>query len=117
MPIYRVLRSRTAESDNPIKLVADEEVTCLEESDANGEWPNWTLCQNASNEGWVPSQIIKRDGMRGVILENYNATEFSIEVGEVYISNKILNGWIWGYREGNPNQLAWVPLNCIELIE
>jgi len=112
-----VLRSRIADSSDPIKLVADEEVTCLEESDANGDWPNWTLCKNASKEGWVPSQIIRRDGMHGVILEDYDATEFSIEVGEVYISNKTLNGWIWGYREGRPNQLAWVPLNYVKLIE
>ena len=117
MSIYRVLRSRIADSSNPIKLVANEEVTCIEESDANGDWPNWTLCRNASKEGWVPTQIIKRDGIDGVILEDYDATEFSIEIGEIYISNKTLNGWIWGYREGCPNQLAWVPLNYIELIE
>ena len=113
---YKVIKSRKAASNDPIKLLSGEYVVCVEESDENGDWPNWTRCKSPNCEGWVPSQILKRDKKIGVILEEYDAKEFSIEEGEVYYSSKVVNGWSWAHREEKPDEFAWIPLNHVESI-
>lgn len=117
LAFYRVIKSRKAESENPIKVVAGEEVKCIEESDPNGDWGSWILCKSEDNSGWIPKQIIKKEENHGVILEDYNVVEFNLEVGELIVSLRTLNGWIWGYKKEEPNNEAWAPLNHIEIIE
>lgn len=114
---YKVIKSRKAKGSKPIEFLRGEYVVCVEESDENSEWANWTLCKSANCEGWVPSGIIDRDKKIGVTLEGYNSREFSIEVEEVYFSNKVLNGWLWGHRKDKPFDFAWIPLNHVEIIE
>lgn len=115
--IYRVVKSREVDSENPIIVYAGEQVTCIEESDPQGDWGGWILCESANNKGWIPTQIIDRCGKEGTITEDYNAIEFNIEVGEILISTRKLNGWIWGYKKDKPNYEAWAPLNHVEVIE
>lgn len=114
---YKVVKSRKAASNDPIKFMSGEYVVCVEDSDENGDWAKWTLCKSPNCEGWVPSQILRRDKKIGVTLEAYDAREFSIEEGEVYFSKKTLNGWSWAHPKGKPNDFAWIPLNHIEIVE
>ena len=115
MAIYRVIRSRKSDSDNPIIVISGEHVKCIEESDSNGDWAGWTLCENINNQGWIPTQIIDRTGDDGIILEDYNAIEFDIEVDELILASKTLNGWIWGMKKNSSTNEAWIPLNHVEL--
>jgi hypothetical protein len=114
---YKVVLSRRCESDNPITVYKDEEVKCLEESNPDGDWAGWILCKTTNNEGWIPYQIIDRVGNTGKMMEDYCAKEFDLNVGEVLIKQKELNGWIWCYKDGLSKDMAWAPLNCIEAIE
>lgn len=114
---YRVTHSRKPESDNPIVVCKGEQVICGEESNESGDWPGWILCKNNKNSGWIPKQIIDRSGDNGIILDDYNAREFDIEVNEIIVMENTLNGWIWGYKKGNPNIKAWVPLNHVKKVE
>lgn len=111
---YRVIKSRKADSDNPIILRAGEKVICGETSKDDGDWAGWIFCASENNEGWVPKQIIDRSGDVGFVLEDYDAREFDVEVDEIIIMDKTLNGWIWGSKKDDPLTKAWVPLNHLE---
>lgn len=115
MDKYKVIKKYISEFVNPIEVLAGEKVKCIEESDINGDWPNWIFCKTENNEGWIPSQIIEKNGQIGIIKEDYSAIEFNLEVGEILLSDRVLNGWIWGCKEGNLNVKAWAPLNHLKL--
>ncbi|MCG8482212.1 MAG: hypothetical protein MJA31_02795 [Clostridia bacterium] len=112
---YKVIKSRTNEFINPITVHKNEKVVCVEESNGDGVWAGWVLCKTENNQGWIPYQIIERQGKVGIILEDYCAIEFDLEVNEILVMEKELNGWIWCYKEGDPNIKAWAPLNHIEI--
>lgn len=114
MSMYRVIKSRKTDSDNPIVLHKGDKVICIEESSVDGDWAGWIYCKSENNEGWVPKQIINRNNDIGTILEDYDAREFDIEVDEIIIMNKILNGWIWGTKQYDPLTKGWAPLNHLE---
>lgn len=114
---YRVIKSRKTDSDNPIVVYKCMEVICVEESNENDEWAGWVLCKSENNNGWIPKQIINRNGNKGILLEDYDAREFDIEVDEIIIMDKELNGWIWGAKENDPTTKAWAPLNHLKEVE
>jgi len=116
MKRYQVVNSYKSEFDNPIILSKNEKVKCIEESDPSGDWPNWTFCKTDSNEGWVPSQIINREGNSGIITEDYSAREFDLSADECIITKRELNGWVWGYKDSNPEDYGWAPLNHLKEI-
>ncbi len=117
MARYLVIKGRVTEFPNPVKVLKGETVECLEESNENGEWSGWILCKTINNEGWIPRQIVTRKNGKGTILEDYDATEFDLEVGEALAEEKSLNGWVWGYKEEEPQNKGWAPLNHIEAIK
>ncbi|SCY56448.1 SH3 domain-containing protein [Alkaliphilus peptidifermentans] len=116
MSIYRVIKSRKTDYENPIKVYEGEKVICKEESNEAGDWAGWVYCKSDNNEGWIPKQIINKSGDIGLVVEDYDATEFDVEVDEIIIMDKILNGWIWGAKKDNPLIKGWIPLNHLEKI-
>ena len=114
---YKVVKNRDAETNNPIILSKGQIVKPLEQSNPTGDWANWVLCESEDNKGWIPKQIIEIDGELGRITEDYNAKEFDLSVGDIILTSKELNGWIWGYKEGCEGVYAWAPLNHIEIID
>lgn len=112
MKEYIVIKSRKSEMNNPIILSKGDTVICTEESDKEGDWPNWVYCKKSSLEGWVPKQIIEN----GIMLEDYNATEFDLERDEIIVSDKVLNGWILGHKKSEPHIKAWAPLNHLSIM-
>ena len=114
MKEYRVIKSRKTDSENPITVSKGEKLTCGEESNKNGDWAGWVFCRSENNEGWLPRQIIERTGDIGIILEDYDAREFDIEVDEIIVMDKKMNGWIWGSKKADPLTKAWAPLNHLE---
>ncbi|MEJ6949967.1 SH3 domain-containing protein [Natronospora cellulosivora (SeqCode)] len=117
MSKYRVTKNRKGEFENPITVHKNEQVVCIEESNEDEDWAGWILCKTENEQGWIPYQIIKRKGELGIILEDYCATEFNLKVDEILVMEKELNGWIWCYKESDPNIKAWAPLNHIEILE
>lgn len=117
MKTYQVIKARGTEFPNPVSVKEGECVECVEYSNAEGEWAGWVLCKTHDNAGWLPHQILKIEGSKGRVTEDYCAEEFDLEVGEVLYSDKEMNGWIWGYKKDHPQKYAWAPLNHIESIE
>jgi len=109
-----VIKSRKTDSDNPIIVYEGYKVTCVEESSDDGDWAGWIFCKSKNNEGWVPKQIINRNGNIGFLLEDYDARELDIKIDEIIIMDRTLNGWIWGAKKDEPLTKGWVPLNHLE---
>lgn len=113
MTKYKVIKDRTVDIVQPIKLEKNQVVECIEESDPNGEWPNWIYCRIEKQTGWVPKQIITQYHQQNVISEAYDATEISIKIGEIIIGEYQLNNWVWGHLE-NSQDKGWFPINHLE---
>ena len=106
----------TTNSD-PIILEEGDQVVLKEKSEELSQWENWICCisQRTGKEGWVPAQILEINIDRGVSLTNYSANELTVELDELLIAYKELNGWIWASRL-DATMCGWVPLeNLIEI--
>lgn len=115
--MYKVIKARLSEAPNPIRLVKNEIVKCIEFSDENGAWAGWIYCKGDHKEGWVPKQIIEQMVDEVRILEDYDATEFDLNVGDIIIPEKLQNGWIYGEKTEDAGVKAWAPLNHLEKME
>jgi len=111
---YRVTEGRISEFPDPIVLTQGESVELGERSQSQ-EWPNWIWCKAGAKAGWVPEQIIEvqKEGT-GLVLASYTAHELTIKQGDIILSDKELNGWVFGYTEGRPDEHGWVPLENVE---
>ncbi|MFT5674301.1 MAG: hypothetical protein ACI808_000216 [Paraglaciecola sp.] len=111
---YRVVKEYSDAPKYPIKLEVGEELQFIEESNPNGDWPNWIFCKGADKEGWVPKQILKIEGSKVTSLKDYNATEHNLKIGETLSADESLNGWVYGVKKCFPEIIGWAPLNCLE---
>ena len=116
---YLVTENYETEFTSPITLTAGEKVTFGE--DPNPEvnpdtWINWAYCikLDGSNEGFVPEQIIKKEGDYGIILENYSAKEMTVSTGEMVEGIQELNGWLWS-KNKRTGEIGWIPLEVLEV--
>lgn len=104
-----IIESRNTEFPNPILLKKGMVVELGDESKSEN-WKNWIWCITEDNKGWAPIQIIKRiDKSHGVVLEDYSALELNISKDDLFISDKEMNGWYFGYKINDPNIKGWVP--------
>ncbi|WP_378211467.1 SH3 domain-containing protein [Anoxybacteroides rupiense] len=114
---YKVIKQHKRHYPNPIKLRKGETVIIGEKYNGNEGWKNGIYCFIVDNrlEGWVPEQIIKKQGKHGVIVEDYTAKELDVEIGEQLIKCKELNGWYW-MKKIETLEEGWVPIeNVVEL--
>ncbi len=111
---YIAVKDYREAPDYPIKLDIAEELQFIEESNPNGDWPNWVFCKGIDKEGWVPKQILQIEGTQVIALEKYDATEHNLEVGDIIAASKSLNGWVHGVKEGISEVVGWAPLNCLK---
>ena len=111
---YRVVREYGDIPQNPISIQKGEVLEVIEESDSAGDWPDWIFCRGREKEGWIPRQILQLDGSRAISKESYSAREHQLIPGEILISEKELNGWIWCSKESTPRIMAWAPLNHLQ---
>ncbi|MCK8061476.1 MULTISPECIES: SH3 domain-containing protein [unclassified Fusibacter] len=117
MKVYKVIKNRKSDYPNPIILVKGQVVECIQESDKDSSWSGWVMCQTKDNKGWIPHQIVEGTEDNAVIIEDYTAVEFDLELGERLVSLKEMNGWIWCYKEQDSKTRAWAPLDHLELLK
>lgn len=113
---YRVIKEYGDAPENPISISKGEDLDVLDESNPQGDWPNWILCSTGEREGWIPRQIVEIRGEKALVLEDYTAREHNLKTGDILFSEKELNGWIWGWKETEPGQWGWAPLNHLETV-
>ncbi|GAL30545.1 hypothetical protein JCM19239_6844 [Vibrio variabilis] len=79
---YKVVKEYTDTPEHPIVVVQGEQLTVIEESDAQGDWPNWVLCRGEGKKGWVPKQILTINADTAIVKRDYRAVEHQLSVGE-----------------------------------
>lgn len=106
----RVVRSHRNTFDDPIKLEAGKEVTTL---DRDTEWIGWLWCKTASEmHGWIPEAYLERNGDTAVLMVDYDATEPTVEKGDMLTVLGEESEWIW-CRTWQGDQ-GWILKKCVE---
>jgi uncharacterized protein YgiM (DUF1202 family) len=79
------------------------------------EWPGWVWCTNRAGESrWVPEKYVERTGNACVMIRDYEATELSVNVGEVLaITGEEESEWVWCTNQAG--QSGWVPLDNVSV--
>ena len=113
--VYVVVKEYKSNYPDPIILRKGEKVRLGEAYDGPEDWPGWLFCYkpDASHGGWVPEQLIIKDGTYGLLKENYSAAELDVVTGERLRAVNELNGWVWCIDEAGAE--GWVPKNCLEV--
>ncbi len=116
---YKVIKNYVA-LVNPISIREGEILNFVRETDPNGDWAGWVLCQGNNKEhnkeGWVPKQLIEIKDNKVVSRGNYTAIEHNLQVNEILVAQQELNGWIWCTKETELDVFAWAPLNHLQKI-
>ncbi len=113
---YKVVKEYRDGPEHPIKVVAGETLQFVEESNPNGDWPNWIFCKGKDKQGWVPKQILKTVDNQVTVQQDYYALEHCLSVGEKLTAHSTLNGWIWAEKLNAPQKFAWAPLNHLQQV-
>lgn len=115
MEIAIVIKSYLKQYSDPIQIkVGDTVVLGKEETDK--KWKGWIWAEFKNNSGWIPMQIVSfsEDKKTGVILEDYSASELSIDLGDELQVLKSLNGWLW-VKNLQTKEEGWIPSECIKI--
>jgi len=98
---------------NPL-IIKKGESLIIEEK--KSEWPGWIWCINKQNiSGWVPTNYLKIQGKNCLALQDYDATELTVSIGEELYFEKLESGWIWAFnKEGKK---GWVPFENVKIVE
>ena len=105
-----VTRNHEASFPYSMRVRAGDVVAVGEEDE---EMPGWLWCTDGEGvSAWVPDKYLQIEDGEGRILQDYDSTEHTVNVGEVLEFIKEANGWIWcADSEGN---LGWVPVDKVE---
>ncbi|WP_339322576.1 SH3 domain-containing protein [Paenibacillus sp. FSL W8-0194] len=94
---YSVHTRHRSNYPHPIRLIQGQTVVLGRIDDDPEGWKNWRYCYTLDGgmEGWVPEQIIEKNGTEGRITENYCAHELDVDEGDTVELFKELNEWGW----------------------
>lgn len=91
---------------DPIKLAVGESVQLAHEDQ---QWSGWIWCKTRLGQnGWAPKQIFlpAEEGLYAVV-EDFDATELDVELGQHVEVIFELNGWAWCRAAGRGD--GWGP--------
>jgi len=106
MPTLHTTHPHTTTFPNPLKLHSGAKVIV---EDRPTTYPGWLWCRAEDGvEGWVPAEILERDGDRGTLRRDYDATELTVAAGETLELIEKVAGW--AFCRTSSGQVGWVPL-------
>lgn len=109
---YRVIKEYTSEFPDPIKMLKGETLH-IEEKET--EWKGWLWCIHPNGKaGWVSETFLVRDGDQGTAIQEYDATELTVQPGELLQVFNEIAGWYWCSMENG--ETGWVPVENLEKI-
>lgn len=101
----RVVKTYHSAYPDPLRLLAEDTVTIGEKE---SEWEDWLWCTDSSGKsGWIPESFIRREGDYGTMITDYDATELTVEEGQVLEVVGQEAGWYWCTTPDG--QTGWVP--------
>jgi multidrug efflux pump len=108
VPVKAILNYR---SPFPDPLIADKDTVVHLKERADAE-PGWVYGVSPDDkEGWIPQQWLRIEGSRGTLLQDYNATELNLEVGDELLVTQVLNGWYWART--SEGREGWIPARAV----
>ena len=79
------------------------------------EEPGWVFAVSPDDkEGWVPRKWLQIEGNRGILLQDYNATELNLEVGDRLEVTLSLDGWYWA--RASDGRTGWIPAKAVRKV-
>ncbi|MED5016591.1 SH3 domain-containing protein [Paenibacillus chibensis] len=114
--IYHVITSHRTNYPKPIQLTQGQTVLLGRMDDDPEGWKNWRYCYTIDRtmEGWVPEQIIQKNGAEGIITEDYCANELNVNEGDIVELFRELNDWGW-CRRNEEEEMGWIPMRNLGL--
>lgn len=105
----RVVREYRAQYPDPITVRAGDRVQVGKD---DPDFPGWWWCTGPDGRaGWVPDQLLRREGQEAVMLRDYTARELSVDTGAEVTVGEAMNGWIW--VTAADGQAGWIPGTCL----
>ncbi|MFX1281185.1 MAG: SH3 domain-containing protein [Promethearchaeota archaeon] len=109
----KVIKEYKTPFPDPLKIEKDEYVQ-IEERES--EWPGWIWCiTKIGKEGWVPKSYLEIQEINAKLLQNYDATELSVMVGEEFMIEDEESGWFWVTNE--QGKKGWIPIENVKIIK
>jgi len=107
----RVISDYKSPYTEPLKIRKGE---VLQIRNKESKWSGWVWCMNKDGkERWVPRNYIDPQGNSGIMLQDYEATELTVFIGDELVIEKEESGWVWVSNvEGNK---GWIPLEIIKI--
>lgn len=107
---YEVVKEHRSNYPHPINLGKGDSVIVGERYAGAEGWNNWVFCTKLdhSAQGWVPEQLLQRDGELGVLTTDYTAKELNVDIGDEVVGSKEMNGWMW-CEKLDDHATGWVP--------
>ena len=101
----RVVKPYATSYPTPIVVKQGE---CLIVGDKVSEFPGWLWCTDRQGRsGWVPKRYVQRSGNDTTMLNDYNATELTVETGEILTLCEEESGWL--LCERSDGTVGWIP--------
>jgi hypothetical protein len=107
---FRVIESHRPGTAEPLVVSRSERLRCERKKT---QWEGWLWCTTPDGRtGWVPEPWVQVEGDSGVMVRDYDATELTVEPGEVLEGLLIASSWLLAVSPSS--QQGWVPLECVE---
>ena len=105
----RIRLKYEVEYQNPIQVGAGERV---EVGRADEDYPGWLWCHAADGrEGWMPSELLSRQGTQGIVLRDYSAKELAVRPGDEV--EEVRHGW--ALIRNAEQERGWIPESHIDM--
>lgn len=105
----RVVRDYSAQYPDPISARAGDRVRVGPD---DPEFPGWWWCVGPDGRaGWVPEQLLQREGQEAILLRDYTARELSVRAGTEVTVQEVISGWVRA-TDGDGRE-GWLPQACI----
>jgi len=81
--------------------------------DGHPEWTYLFCVGHNGKSGWVPADLIARDGDKGTVRADYDTRVISVTAGETLIVERAAYGWLWCINDRGAS--GWVPARDVEV--
>ena len=101
---------------DPLNARAGEMVTLDGREEPWDDHPEWLylFCVDQHGKtGWVPADLVARDGDKGTMRADYDTRVLSITAGETLIVERSAYGWLWCVNDEGAS--GWVPARDVEV--
>ena len=109
----RVARDDTTQYLDPITVRAGDRVQVGRD---DPEFPGWRWCTGPDGRaGWVPEDLLQRDGATATMARDYTARELDVRAGLDVVLGESMHGWVWATDADGRS--GWIPLSCLAQLQ